>query len=55
MLTETAKATGRLLNLVAYRKQVKGDALLERAVADLVAKGEDELRAHIIVINTFCD
>ena len=55
MLTETAKATGKLLNLVAYRKQVKGDALLERAVADLIAKGTDELRAHIIVVNTFCD
>ena len=55
MLTENAKATGKLLNLVAYRKQVKGDALLERAVADLIANGTDELRAHIVVINTFRD
>ena len=55
MLTETAKATGKMLNLIAYRKQVKGDALLERAVADLIAKGTDELRAHIIAINTFRD
>ena len=55
MTTATAKTAAAALNLAAYRKQVKGDALLERAVTNLISKGTDELQAHIIVINTFCD
>ena len=55
MLTETAKDTGRLLNLAYYKREFNGDKFMEFAVRDLMSKGIEELRAHIIVFNTYCD
>ena len=55
MLTETAKETGRLLNLAYYKREFKGDKFMEWAVRDLMSKGIEELRAHIIVFNTYCE
>jgi hypothetical protein len=55
MLTETAKETGRLLNLAYYKREFKGDKFMEFAVRDLMSQGIEELRAHIIVFNTYND
>jgi hypothetical protein len=55
MLTETAKQTTAILNLCYYRKQFAGDTFMQAAVRDLVSKGVEELRAHIIVFNTYND
>lgn len=55
MTTATAKQTARALNLAYYRNQFAGDKFLQSAVRDLMSKGTDELSAHIIVFNTYCD
>ena len=55
MMTETAKQTTAILNLCYYKKQFKGDKFMEWAVRDLMSKGIKELRAHIIVFNTYND
>jgi hypothetical protein len=55
MITDTAKATSRIMNLSYYRKQFANDTFMQSAVRDLTSKGVEELRAHIIVFNTYND
>jgi hypothetical protein len=55
MITESAKQTARILNLGYYQRQFAGDKFMQSAVRDLTSKGVDELRAHIIVFNTYND
>ena len=55
MLTQTAKQTTSILNLAYYKREFKGDKFMQFAVRDLMSKGVEELRAHIIVFNTYND
>jgi len=55
MTNATAKKTAQALNLAYYKRQFKGDKFMEFAVRDLMSQGIEELRAHIIVFNTYND
>lgn len=55
MTNATSKQTASALNIAYYRKQFAGDKFLKSAVRDLMSNGTDELSAHIIVFNTYCD
>jgi hypothetical protein len=55
MITETGKETARILNLAYYKREFRGDKFMQSAVRDLMSKGVEELRAHIIVFNTYND